>query len=97
MLVGTAIAAVTVIQVNLFQTPWVSTVMFVGAALMALALPAIYATHAQAAGWLGLVAHLAHLALEVGVFLLVLVGRAPLLNPGMRDLPDRASRQTAGV
>jgi hypothetical protein len=60
--------------------PDVATLLIVAAALMLLALPAMYAIQADAVGIPGLVGHA---LLVVGLLLLVIVSATPLLYPSM--------------
>jgi hypothetical protein len=59
-------------------SPDVAMLLFASAALMLLALPAVYAVQADASGALGL---MAHVLLATGLLLLVLVAATPLLHP----------------
>ena len=59
-------------------SPDVALILLSSAALMLLALPAVYAVQADASGILGLVAHV---LLATGLLLLVLVAATPLLHP----------------
>lgn len=59
-------------------SPEVAALLLVSAALLLLSLPALYAVQADAAGVLGLVAHV---LLSTGLLLFVLVAATPLLHP----------------
>ena len=61
-------------------SPDVAAVLFMSAALLLLALPAMYAVQADASGALGLVAHT---LLATGLLLLVVVAATPLLHPSV--------------
>ncbi len=61
-------------------SPEVAAVLLVSAALLLLALPAIYAVQADASGVPGLVAHA---LLATGLLLLVVVAATPLLHPSV--------------
>ena len=61
-------------------SPEVASLLLGAAALLLLSLPAMYAVQAEAAGALGLVAHV---LLTVGLLLLVLVSATPLLQPSV--------------
>lgn len=59
-------------------SPAVALVLFASAAVLLLALPAVYAAQADASGVLGVVAHG---LLATGLLLLVLIAATPLLHP----------------
>ncbi|HEY3548999.1 MAG TPA: hypothetical protein VGK17_23245 [Propionicimonas sp.] len=61
-------------------SPEVASLLLGAAALLLLSLPAMYIVQAEAAGALGLVAHV---LLTVGLLLLVLVAATPLLQPSV--------------
>lgn len=59
-------------------SPGVAALMLLAAALLVLALPAVYAVQSEASGSLGLVGHV---LLGIGLLLPVLVAATPLLHP----------------
>jgi hypothetical protein len=78
-LLGAAIVLVSYAAVvNQAFPPHISLLFLLAAILPLLALPAMYARQAQAAGWLGL---MGHALLQSGVLLLVLVAAPSLLYP----------------
>jgi len=68
--------------------PLGSLLILVGSMLLMLALPAMYARQAEAAGWQGLVGHM---LLAVGNVLLIGFAAAPLFNPAIRGLDEEES------
>jgi hypothetical protein len=66
-----------------FFSPLVSLLALVGALMLMLALPGMYARQAEAAGWLGLVGYV---GLSVGNVLLIGFAAGPLFNPSLTGL-----------
>lgn len=64
--------------------PHISLLFLLSAILLLLSLPAMYATQAQATGWLGLSGYA---LLQSGVLLLVLLAAPPLLYPSRNLIP----------
>src|SRR5262249_8794780 len=75
-----------------FFSPLVSLLALVGALLLMLALPGMYARQAEAAGWLGLVGFV---GLSVGNVLLIGFAAGPLFNPSLTGL--NAAVSVAGI
>jgi hypothetical protein len=67
--------------------PLVNGLLFLSSILLLLSLPAMYASQANAAGWLGL---LGHALLQTGILLLVVVTSPPLVYSSF-DLPFEES------
>ena len=61
-------------------SPGASLLMLLAAVALLLALPAMYARQAAAAGWLGLAGHA---LLQAGTVLLVILAATPLLHPAL--------------
>jgi hypothetical protein len=71
-----------------FYSPLVSLLALVGALLLLLALPGMYARQAEAAGWLGLVGYV---GLSVGNVLFIGFAAGPLFNPSLTGLNSEIS------
>jgi hypothetical protein len=87
LLVGIVIALLTTRMASL-STPWVATLFLSGAILTVLALPAIYARQAHAAGLVGLAGHA---LLVIGWVLILFSAASPLLIPNVKTIPDTAA------
>jgi hypothetical protein len=89
LLLGVGIALVTNAG---YVTPW-RVMLFLGALLLSLSLPGMYAFHARAAGWLGLAGHV---LLSAGILLVLFFGAAPLLLPGFTGFGESVTAFTLG-
>lgn len=86
MIVGAALMGAALVLVSVssstgsssLASPFVSVPLLLSAILLLLALPAMYARQAEAAGWLGLTGHA---LLETGFLLFVSVASTPLRFP----------------
>lgn len=98
MIAGAILLGAVVLAVSLspngnqsLSSPLVSLPLLLSGILFVLALPAMYAKQASAAGWLGLVGFT---LLQIGVLLLVDIGSLPLrfpsLNPASENIVDFA-------
>jgi hypothetical protein len=85
LLMGAAIAMVSLRLPGQLPTPLVSTMLLVASILVMLALPGMYARQSEAAGWLGLVGYV---LLEVGIVIVIVYAAAPLLNPEITGLGE---------
>jgi hypothetical protein len=87
LVVGAALLGLGIVTVALRPvinqplSPGASRLLLLAAIFLLLALPAMYARQAGAAGWLGLVGHG---LLQTGVLLLVVVAAVPLLYPSLK-------------
>lgn len=88
LLMGVALALLSLRVSGPFPTPLVSTMLFVAAILIMLALPGIYARQCEAAGWLRLVGHV---LLEVGMLIIIVYAGLPLFNPAIKGLGESAA------
>jgi hypothetical protein len=81
IMLGLSIVAISFRPVvNQPASPGVATLLLLSAALLLLSLPGMYAAQADAVGILGLGAHL---LLETGILLLVVIAATPLLYPNV--------------
>ena len=85
LLMGAAIAMLSLRLPGRLPTPLVSTMLLVASLLIMLALPGMYARQSEAAGWLGLVGHV---LLEVGMVLVIVEAGALLFNPAIKGLGE---------
>lgn len=87
LVAGAALMGAAVVSISLRPvegqvfTPGASLLLLLTALALLLALPAMYARQASAAGWLGLVGHT---LLQAGVLLLVVLAATPLLHPALK-------------
>jgi len=82
VLLGTGIVVISLKPViNQLFSPGVSLLLLLSSILLLLALPAMYARQANAAGWLGLAGHA---LLQTGVLLLVVIAATPILYPSIK-------------
>lgn len=93
LLLGTSIAIVSLSHEGL-SSPVVDTMLLVGAILLMLGWPGMYARQAEAAGWMGLVGHI---LLEVGNVLIIVAAAQPLFTPTIRGLGESAVAFFLGV
>lgn len=93
LLLGTSIAIVSVSHEGL-SSPVVDTMLLVGAILLMLGWPGMYARQAEAAGWMGLVGHI---LLEVGNVLIIVAAAQPLFTPTITGLGESAAAFFLGV
>jgi hypothetical protein len=83
VLLGVSIVAISFKPVvNQPLSPGVAALLLLSAALLLVSLPGMYAAQSDAAGMLGLVAHV---LLETGVLLLVVIAATPLLYPTVTE------------
>ncbi len=94
LLMGAAIAMVSLRLPGQLPTPLVSTMLLVASILIMLALPGMYARQSEAAGWLGLVGHV---LLEVGIVIVVVYAAAPLFNPAVKGLGESVAAFLLGI
>ncbi len=94
LLLGAAIAMVSLGLPGRFPTPLVSSILLVASILLMLALPAMYARQSEAAGWLGLVGYV---LLEVGNVLLIVYAAEPLFTPQIKGLGESAAAFFLGI
>ena len=82
VLLGTGIVVISLKPViNQLFSPSVSLLLLLSSILLLLALPAMYARQANAAGRLGLAGHA---LLQTGVLLLVVIAATPILYPSIK-------------
>jgi hypothetical protein len=82
VLLGAAIVILSLKPViNQVLSPGVSLLLLLSSILLLLSLPAMYASQAKAAGWLGLTGHA---LLQTGVLLLVVIAATPILYPSLK-------------
>ena len=82
VLLGTGIVIISLKPViNQLFSPGVSLLLLLSSILLLLALPAMYARQANAAGWLGLAGYA---LLQTGVLLLVVIAATPILYPSIK-------------
>src|SRR5260221_10448219 len=94
LLMGAAIAMVSLRLPGQLPTPLVSTILLIASVLIMLALPAMYARQSEAAGWLGLVGHV---LLEVGIVIVIVYAAAPLFNPEITGLGESVAAFLLGI
>jgi hypothetical protein len=89
VLLGTAIFTISLKPVmSQVLSPGVSLLLLLSSILLLVALPAMYARQANAAGWVGLVGHG---LLQAGTVLLVVVAAAPLIYPALKPVPGESA------
>lgn len=90
MVLGAALLGVGIVVIafkpviNQVFAPGISFLILVSAILLLLALPAMYARQAGAAGWLGMAGHA---LLQTGILLLVVLASTPILYPSFKEAP----------
>ena len=86
LIAGAAVLGIAMLRISMRPVvgqaidPGVAALMLLGAALLLLALPAVYAVQADQTGAIGLAAHA---LLATGLLLLVIVAATPLLYPSI--------------
>jgi hypothetical protein len=85
LLLGAAIAMVSLRLPGQRPQPLVSTMLLVASLLIMLALPGMYARQSEATGWLGLVGHV---GLSVGMVIVIVYAAAPLFHPEIKELGE---------
>src|SRR5690349_19028280 len=90
LIVGAVLFGVAVVMisfnpvVNQVISPRIGLLLLLSSICLLLSLPAMYASQADAAGWLGLAGHA---LLQAGTLLLVLIATPPLLYPALNAAP----------
>lgn len=90
LMIGAALLGIAIVAVSLKPvmnqplSPGASLLLVLAAVCLLLALPAVYARQASAAGWLGLAGHV---LLQSGILVLVLVAAPSLLFPALNQAP----------
>jgi len=88
VLLGLSIVAFSLKPVvNQPPSPGTATLLMLSAGVLLVSLPGMYAAQADAAGMLGLAAHV---LLETGILLLVTVAATPLVYPAMTQPPGES-------
>jgi len=91
---GVAVLLASLRLLGGYPSPLVTLPLLLGALLLMLTLPGMYARQSQAAGWLGLGGHV---LLEIGNVLLLVYAAAPLFTPASQPPGESAAAFILGI